>query len=220
MQKLIHGVNKFQNEVFGQHKALFGRLSHGQWPKTLFLTCSDSRIDPGLLTQSEPGDLFIIRNAGNIVPAWSGDGTAESAALEFAVVGLGIQDIIVCGHSMCGAMKGLLNLQGLDAMPTVRSWLRHSEAARRIVMENYPDLKGEAQLNVMVQENVLMQLKSLGTHPAVAARLAAGKVRLYGWVYKIETGEVFAYDPDLDQFTPLTVAGKPTTVAKSLEMAP
>ncbi len=220
MQKLVEGVHKFQNEVFGQQAELFARLAKGQSPPTLFITCSDSRINPNLITQSEPGDLFILRNAGNIVPSWSSEGSAESAAVEFALVGLGIQDVIVCGHSMCGAMKGLLDLPSLEKLPSLKSWLRHCEAARRIVLENYANRSPEQLLNVMIQENVLAQLDQLRTHPAVASRLAAGTVRLHGWVYKIETGEVFAYDPEQRQFKPLSALAMPAIAVKPRALAP
>lgn len=109
MQKLIEGLHQFQNSVFGTQRELFERLAHGQTPETLFITCSDSRINPNLLTQTEPGELFILRNAGNIVPPYSTSQGGEAATIEFAVAGLNVRDIIICGHSHCGAMKGLLD---------------------------------------------------------------------------------------------------------------
>jgi carbonic anhydrase len=129
---------------------------------------------------------------------------AEAATIEFAVVGLGIQDIIVCGHTHCGAMNGLLHPEVLQGMPAMAAWLSHAEATRQVAREKYFYLPADTLLNVTIQENVLAQLKNLGTHPAVAAALATGNVKLHGWVYKIETGEVFAYDPERGQFLPLT----------------
>jgi len=204
MQKLIQGIHHFQDNVFSSQRELFERLAEGQHPDALFITCSDSRINPNLITQTEPGELFIIRNAGNIVPPYGAANGGEGATIEFAVVGLGIQHIIVCGHSHCGAMKGLLHPESLTKMPMMAAWLGHAEATRRIAQQKYEDRPAEALLNVAIQENVLVQLENLRTHPAVAAALAAGKLKLHAWVYKIETGQVFAYDPERGQFAPLT----------------
>jgi carbonic anhydrase len=203
MQKLLQGIHHFQDNVFSSQRELFERLAEGQHPDTLFITCSDSRINPNLITQTEPGELFIIRNAGNIVPPYGAANGGEGAAIEFAVVGLGIQHIIVCGHSHCGAMKGLLHPESLTEMPMMAAWLGHAEATRRIARQKYEDRPAEALLNVAVQENVLVQLENLRTHPAVAAGLAGGTLKLHAWVYKIETGQVFAYEPERGQFAPL-----------------
>ena len=204
MQKLLQGIHHFQDNVFSSQRELFERLAEGQHPDALFITCSDSRISPNLITQTEPGELFIIRNAGNIVPPYGAANGGEGATIEFAVVGLGIQHIIVCGHSHCGAMKGLLHPESLTGMPMMAAWLGHAEATRRIARQKYEDRPAEALLNVAIQENVLVQLENLRTHPAVAAALAGGKLKLHAWVYKIETGQVFAYDPERGQFAPLT----------------
>lgn len=203
MQKLIQGIHQFQCEAFRPLQGLFAQLAHGQNPETLFITCSDSRIDPNLLTQSYPGDLFILRNAGNIVPPHGAATGGEGATIEFAVAGLGVKDIIVCGHSHCGAIKGLLDPILVEKLPTVRAWLGHAETTRRIMMENYTHLTGDRLLTAAVEENVLVQLENLRTLPTVAARLVKGDLHLHGWVYKIETGEVFAYDPESGQFVPL-----------------
>jgi carbonic anhydrase len=209
MQKLVQGIHTFQTQVFGSRRAIFERLAEGQNPDVLFITCADSRIVPNLITQTEPGDLFILRNAGNIVPPHGVSAGGEAATVEFAVSGIGVTDIIVCGHSHCGAMEGLLDPAKTETMPSVRAWLSHAEATRRIVRENYSHLEGPALRTVAVEENVLVQLENLRTHPAVAARTARGKLRLHGWVYKIETGEVFAYNPVQGQFEPLTEASLP-----------
>lgn len=203
MQKLIEGLHHFQQNVFGTQQELFERLSNGQSPETLFITCSDSRINPNLLTQTEPGDLFILRNAGNLVPPYSPTAGGESATIEFAVRGLKVKDVIVCGHSHCGAMDGLLHPEKTHDFPALNRWLEHAEVTRRLVAELY-SLKAPGELlNVAIQENVLAQMENLRTHPSVATALAAGRIRIHGWVYKIETGEIFAFRPDKGQFLPI-----------------
>jgi carbonic anhydrase len=203
VQKLIEGIHRFQNEDFRPLQGLFEQLAKGQNPETLFITCSDSRIDPNLLTRSKPGDLFILRNAGNIVPPHGAASGGEAATIEFAVVVLGVKDIIVCGHSHCGAMKGLLEPEQVAALPAVAAWLAHAGKTRRIVKENYGHLDGNRLLTATVEENVLVQIENLRTLPVVTSRLAQGDLHLHGWVYKIETGEVFAFDSTRGQFVPL-----------------
>lgn len=200
MQKLIEGLHHFQTAVFGTQQALFERLAQGQSPETLFITCSDSRINPNLLTQTEPGELFILRNAGNLVPPYGAAPGGEAATIEFAVAGLHVKDIILCGHSHCGAMKGLLDPPPRQDFPALTQWLAHAELTRRVVRDAYPDRDGADLLNVTIQENVLAQMENLRTHPVVASGLARGALKLHGWVYKIETGEVFAYQPASGQF--------------------
>jgi len=223
MQKLIQGLHDFQANIFSSQRELFERLAHGQSPDALFITCSDSRINPNLITQTEPGELFILRNAGNIIPPHGAANGGEGATIEYAVAALGVRDIIVCGHSHCGAMNGLLNLDSLGELPAVRQWLSHAEATRRIAKENYQHLHDTALLTATIEENVLVQLENLRTHPAVAAALAGGKLKLHGWVYKIETGQVFAYDPEQEQFLPLVAtvaieapAGRPILARQSI----
>jgi len=203
VQKLIQGIHQFRQDDFRPLKGLFEQLARGQNPETLFITCSDSRIDPNLLTRSMPGDLFILRNAGNIVPPHGAGGGGEAATIEFAVAALGVKDIIICGHSHCGAMKGLLEPESLAEMPAVAAWLSHAEATRRVVRENYTHLDGDRLITAAVEENVLVQLENLRTLPAVASRLVKGDLHLHGWVYKIETGDVFAFDLESGQFVPL-----------------
>lgn len=219
MQKLIEGVHHFQANLFSSHRELFERLANGQNPETLFITCSDSRINPNLITQTEPGELFILRNAGNIVPAYGAANGGEGATIEFAVASLGVRDIIVCGHSHCGAVKGLLNPEALKEMPVVANWLGHAEATRRIVREKYSDRTGDALLTTAIEENVLVQLENLRTHPSVAAGLARNILKLHAWVYKIETGEVFAYDIERAQFVAVaeTIRGIPSTNGQLLK---
>jgi carbonic anhydrase len=203
VQKLIEGIHEFQEGSFQPLKDLFEQLAHGQNPETLFITCSDSRIDPNLLTKSQPGDLFILRNAGNIVPPHSGQAGGEAATIEFAVAGLGVKDIILCGHSHCGAIKGLLDPTQTENLPALRQWLAHAEATKRIIDDNYGDLTGQDRIDAAIEENVLVQMENLQTLPSVRSRLVKGDLRLHGWVYEIETGEVFAYDRVDGQFVPL-----------------
>jgi len=203
VQKLIRGIHEFQAEDFRPLQGLFESLAHGQSPETLFITCSDSRIDPNLLTKSQPGDLFILRNAGNIVPPHTGQAGGETATIEFAVAGLGVKDIIICGHSHCGAVKGLLDPSLVEGLPAVSQWLTHAEATKRIIEDNYKELSGLDRVTAAIEENVLVQLENLRTLPCVKSRLVKGDLRLHGWVYKIETGEVFAYDRIDGQFVPL-----------------
>jgi carbonic anhydrase len=204
MQKLIEGIHHFQTQIFGSQRELFERLAIGQSPEVLFITCSDSRINPNLLTQTEPGELFILRNAGNIVPPYGAAQGGESATIEFAVAGLGVKEIIVCGHSHCGAMKGLLDPPPSRDFPALNQWLAHAESTRRIVHDKYAGRDAGLLLNVTIQENVLVQMENLRTHPVVASGLSQGKIKLHGWVYKIETGEVFGYAPQSGQFQRLT----------------
>ena len=204
MQKLVQGIHHFQESIFGSQKSLFQRLMQGQTPLALFITCSDSRIDPSLLTQTAPGEIFIMRNAGNIVPAYGMHHGGEAATIEYAVVALKVQNIIVCGHSHCGAMNGLLHPELLDDMPSVQSWLTHAQSTARIVRENYSHLTDPAaRLTATVEENVLCQLENLRTHPSVAAAVARRDLNLHGWVYKFETGQVFAFDPSANEFLPV-----------------
>lgn len=216
MQKLVQGIHHFQGNLFRPQRELFERLADGQYPETLFITCSDSRINPNLITQTDPGELFIIRNAGNIVPPFGAANGGEAATIEFAVVGLGVQDIILCGHSHCGAMKGLLYPESLAKLPTMAAWLGHAEATRWVARQQYADRSEADLLNITIQENVLMQLENLRTHPAVAVAVASGKLKLHGWVYKFETGQVFAYSPQDGQFVPLTETAVPEVVARQV----
>ena len=207
MRKLIDGIHRFQSGVFGEQKELFKRLVQGQTPDALFITCSDSRINPNLITQTEPGDLFILRNAGNLVPPYGALHGGEAATIEYAVDALGVKDIIVCGHTHCGAMKALLDLPSLAEFPAVRSWLVHAEATRRVMKSHYDKLPEHERHEACVEENVLVQIENLRTHPAVLAAITRGDLRLHAWTYVLETGTVEAFDPDVGQFVPVSQAG-------------
>ena len=154
---------------------------------------------PELITQSSPGDLFVTRNVGNVVPPYGQMLGGVSTAIEYAVVALGVKHIIICGHSDCGAMKAVLNPEQLRGMPTVRAWLQHSEVAKIVVQENCCDTHGDT-LGVLTEENVVAQLGHLATHPSVASRLARGELFIHGWVYDIETSQIRAYDMETGEF--------------------
>jgi carbonic anhydrase len=197
MKKLIKGLREFKTNYFSTHTELFEQLAHGQKPRVLFISCSDSRVDPNLITQTDIGELFVIRNAGNIIPPYGAANGGEGAAVEYAIHALGIEQIVVCGHSHCGAMKGLLQVEKLqEEMPLVHDWLKHAEATRRLIKENYKSYQTEELLEIAIAENVLTQIENLRTYPVVHSRIYQGKLKIYGWIYHIETGEVLAYDPD------------------------
>jgi carbonic anhydrase len=216
MEKLVRGVEAFQQNYLSSYRELFEKFIHGQAPEALFITCSDSRINPNLITQTEPGEMFILRNAGNLIPPFGATSGGEGASIEYAVVALGIKDIIVCGHSHCGAMGGLLYPENLEGMPLVEGWLKHAEATRQIMAQNYQDLEGDPLLMATVEENVLVQLDNLRTYPCVAVRLARGALRIHGWVYEVQTGEVFAYEAEKGQFVPLREASPMPTISRRL----
>lgn len=204
MDKLVGGIRKYKKEYFSEHQQFFEALVQGQSPRALFITCSDSRIDPNVLTQTEPGEIFTLRTAGNIVPPYGSVRGGEAATIEYAVAALHVRHVIVCGHSHCGAMAGLLKPENTQTMPAVRSYLEFAEATSRILNENYPDVEEEEKrLSLAVEENVLVQLENLRTHPSVAAAVGRGELGLHGWVYKFETGDVTAFNPTTGQFLPV-----------------
>jgi carbonic anhydrase len=206
MKRILDGLLRFQKQIFPEERALFARLASSQSPEALFLTCSDSRVVPDLLTQTRPGDLFICRNAGNIAPPHGEAAGGVSATIEYAVLALEVRDIIICGHSDCGAMKGLLHPEKLKGLPTVAAWLSHAERARFITQENYDYLDETERLAAITEQNVLAQLDNLRTHPCVASRLLKRELNLHGWVYQIDTGTVRAYDAAAGRFVPVVVA--------------
>ncbi len=199
MQKLVQGVHAFQAQYFSAHKKLFTKLAQGQNPETLFITCSDSRVVPHLITDTKPGDLFLVRNIGNVVPHPSLPG-GTAAAVEYAIEVLGVENVVVCGHTLCGAMRALLDPKSVESMPFVKKWVDQTENVRKIVRDRYAHLEGNELLTAAVEENVLVQLEHLREFSFVADRLDKGKLRLAGWVFKIETGQVFEFDPEAGQF--------------------
>lgn len=215
MKEIIDGILKFQREAFVERSELFKQLATRQSPRTLFISCSDSRLVPELLTQREPGDLFVIRNAGNIVPSFGPEPGGVSASVEYAVAALGVEDIIICGHSDCGAMTAIATCQCLDHMPTVASWLRYADAARSITQANSYATEQD-RVNAMVRENVIAQLNNIKTHPSVAVALDQGRLTLHGWVYDIASGGVDALDGNTRRFVPLAAHPQVTAMPAAL----
>lgn len=203
MEKLISGIHKFQQDKLGHYQKLFRRLSReGQNPHTLFITCCDSRVLAELITQSEPGDLFVVKNVGNIVPSCKDAESASStaAAIEFAVDVLGVSDIVICGHSKCGAISALIN-GASEAMPHLQKWLDLADPVRQLIHQDYQHITHpEAKLTAAAEENVLFGLENLCSYPSVMNRLQEGTLGLHGWFFKIATAEIFAYDPLSQQF--------------------
>ena len=216
MKKLVQGVHKFRSQAFEAKRELFAGLARGQQPHTLFITCSDSRINPSLLTQTDPGELFILRNPGNLVPSNAAPYSGEAAGIEYALGALSIEHIVVCGHSHCGAMNALVSPAAGAQYPAMGAWLQHADATRRILSENYNSSPAEDQLNLAIQENVLVQLENLRSYPMVAQRMDEGRLHLYGWVYKLETGEVFSFDVETGQFE--AMGGKSETGITATEL--
>ncbi|KAA5844157.1 carbonic anhydrase [Pseudomonas chlororaphis] len=219
MRHIIDGFLKFQREAFPKRSELFKQLATTQNPGTLFVTCSDSRVVPELLTQQEPGDLFVIRNAGNIVPSYGPEPGGVSATVEYAVAVLGVSDIVICGHSDCGAMTAISTCKCLDHLPAVANWLRHAESAK-VVNAARSHASDAARLDALVRENVIAQLANLKTHPAVALALEQGRLSLHGWVYDIASGAIAALDGPSQGFVSLAehpdacaLVGKPRHAA-------
>ena len=197
VEKFLGGVSRFQKDVYPEHQELFEKLAMGQRPEALFITCADSRIDPCLLTQTKPGDLFICRVIGNVVPPYPDAIGGVSATIEYAVGVLRVPEVIVCGHTDCGVMRGALNPEALEAFPNVTAWLRYANVEQR-EMEPSPEF-----LLDLTEKNVVGQLKNLSSHPTVAGRLEQGDLALHGWVYHIGPGTVTVFDEGTGRFESL-----------------
>ena len=203
MRKLYKGIHKFQESYFKKEEEFFKRLSKEQEPEVLFITCADSRVDPNLVTQSKPGELFIVRNVGNIIPPYDAikDKNSVAAAIEFAVLMLKVTDIIVCGHSNCGAMEALYkDERELTNMPHLKDWLKLAAPVKDIVLKYYPMIQSEARQRITEEENVLCQLHNIQTYPFVQEALNAGVLHLHGWYYNIGTGSIYYYNSSEDVF--------------------
>lgn len=203
MDRIRAGVRRFRSEIFPAHRLLYEQLAEKQIPDALFLTCGDSRIDPSLITGSAPGEIFVERTPGNIVPLYEDAArVGVSASIEYAVAVLGVHDIIICGHSACGAMKGLLHPEGMEAIPATARWLTFAAPAVEALRRDYPGLDEEHRLERLCQLNVVEQMAHLHTHPAVEERFRTGRLGIHGWYYEIHTGEIDAYNPDTGRFAP------------------
>jgi carbonic anhydrase len=200
IRDLTRRHQRFREEVFPARKAEFLKLAATQHPQVLLITCSDSRISPELILQSDPGDLFVCRNIGNMVPPYGEMLGSITSVIEYAVSVLRIKAIVICGHSDCGAMKGLMYPDKVAELPAVSAWLRNGQSALQIATESYPGLSEHDFLEALTEENIVAQIRNLETHPAVASRLRRGDLELYGWVYKIHTGEIWTYDGEQERF--------------------
>lgn len=208
MRKLLAGIHRFHKQYWSENRELFERLAaHGQAPEALFITCCDSRVVANVITHSRPGDLFIVKNMGNFVPPFSEDpldGTGVAAAVEYAVEHLRVKDIIVCGHSDCGAIKALYKDRAHYAgTPHIGQWLKNGDRTMAIVTANYPHLTREERLEITSEENVLVQLENLRTYPVVMTAAREGRIHVHAWFFEIGTGRVYAYAPERGQYEPI-----------------
>jgi carbonic anhydrase len=190
---ILSGVRSFQEEVFPSRRSEFEALGAGQKPGLLLVTCSDSRIDPALLTGTAPGEIFVVRNAGNLVPPAEAGPGGEAATIEYGIEALGIRHIAVCGHSHCGAMAALRDPSAAEALQAVPSWLEH---ARSALGRSASIGDGQDALMTTVAANVLTQIDNLRTHPSVARALERGDLEVHGWVYDFERGELYVASDD------------------------
>ena len=214
MQRLIEGYSRFRSKVFPLHSKLFEKLSHGQKPQALFIACSDSRVMPEMMMQCDPGDLFSCRNAGNLVPPATETTSGVAATIEYAIRVLKVPNVVVCGHSDCGAMKGILEHDSLDELPMVKSWLQHAGPSSRWLRDALQDASSwsfEKKLELLTEANVIMQMQNLCLHPAVAEGLKSGAVQVHGWMYDIGSGGLRRFDSEHGSFRALIVDGAPTT---------
>ena len=212
LDRLKQGVRRFQTEVYPHHSADYQyAATHPQKPHTLIITCADSRIDIETITGSNPGEIFVARNVGNIVPAYGDMLGGVSPVIEYAVSALGVKHAVVCGHMDCGAMKALkTNDSSLDSLPTVKSWLHNAQAARSVAASMN---EGTPELRTLTEQNVLLQLTHLQTHPSVRGAMARGELTVSGWIYDIGTGDVLIYDPATNRFaSTLTSEEQPVQV--------
>lgn len=209
LEQLKSGVRRFHSEVYSQNTELFEQaVSEPQRPHTLFITCADSRIDPNAITSTGPGEVFVTRNIGNMVPAYGEMLGGVSAVIEYAVAALGVRHVAICGHTDCGAMKALLDPASTDKMLSVRNWLTNATTALAVantLHEHEIEAHHERPLiDVLTEQNVLLQIQHLKTHPSVATAMTLGHLTVSGWIYDIANGNVrIAENNDLN-FTPLT----------------
>jgi carbonic anhydrase len=206
MQRLIEGYSRFRSNVFPLHSKLFEKLASGQRPQALFIACSDSRVMPEMVMQCDPGDLFPCRNAGNLVPPATETASGVAATIEYAVRVLKVPDVVVCGHSDCGAMKGILERDHLDELPMVKSWLQHAGPSSRWLRDALQDASSwsfEKKLGMLTEANVIMQMQNLCLHPAVAEGLKGGTVQVHAWMYDIGSGGLRQFDSEHGSFRSL-----------------
>jgi carbonic anhydrase len=203
MQRLIEGHKKFRNEVFPKRKDEFRLLSESQAPEWLFITCADSRIVPDLILGTGPGDLFISRSVGNVVPVSMNDVDGVTATIEYAVDVLKVKHVILCGHSDCGALKAAVNRHGLEKLPKANRWLQHVEAAFSHRQPLNEEDGPHAELYALIRGNVVAQLLNLKAQPSVNCAMREGRLEVHGWYYDILNGRIEQYDEDARKFVKL-----------------
>lgn len=208
MERLIEGYKRFLKDVFPKRRSQFHLLAESQAPEWLFITCSDSRVVPDLVLGTGPGDLFITRNAGNVVPVCTADVDGVTATIEYAIEVLHVKHAILCGHSDCGAIKAALDRSSLDSLPHARRWLSHVEGAFTCRQPLNPADGENAELASLIRGNVIAQLHNLHAHPSVARAVAAGALEVHGWYYDILTGRIERYDERARRFAPLLESGR------------
>jgi len=208
LARIGRGVTKFQTEIYPAQREMFERLKLGQKPLALFMTCADSRVNPNLVTQTDPGEIFIERNPGNIVPPYVEFVGGVTAGVEYAMLALKVPVIVVCGHTDCGVMKALLHPEQVKDMPGVQHWMSHAFDARARMLREFGDAPEEEQLRRMTEYNVLGQIENLKTHPSVRARMLKGEIEIRGWVYDIGDGSIREADPASGRFTTLGNSGE------------
>jgi len=204
MKKLIHGITDFRRNVLEGYRETFARLALGQSPDALFIACSDSRVVPNLFASTDPGDVFVVRNVGNMIPpsrnGYSVGDESEAAAIEFSLLTLKVSSIIICGHSECGAMKGILENRMTISSPNLRSWLQYGESALKKLNEGFEINKGLLLHNQLSQINVLEQKKNMETYPIVQDLIQQKKLKIYCWWFDIATADVYSYNEDEKRF--------------------
>jgi carbonic anhydrase len=203
MQRLIEGHKKFLSEVFPARKSHFHLLAEGQTPEWLFITCADSRVLPDLILGTEPGDLFISRSIGNVVPITSHDVDGVTATIEYAVEVLRVRHAIVCGHSDCGALKAALDRKSLENLPKARRWLEQVKTAFAYRQPLNPADGESAELASLIRGNVVAQLKNLQAQAPVKSAMAEGRLTVHGWYYDILTGRIEEWDEGMKRFVGL-----------------
>jgi carbonic anhydrase len=203
MQRLIEGHKKFLNEAFPARRNQFQLLSERQAPETLFVTCADSRIVPDLILQTQPGDLFICRNAGNVIPRAGEPAGGVSATIEYAVEVLRVRHLIVCGHSDCGVIRALMDPERLAGLDSVKDWLKHVEPAWEKLDEVERNGAELTRHTALTHANVLVQLDNLKTHIYIQRAVAEGRLQIHGWYYDILSGQIEQFVEASGRFLPL-----------------
>jgi len=200
--RLLKGIRHFKNNQFKEKEDEFTALMQGQAPDVLFFGCIDSRVDLRSVTNANPGELLVDRNPGNIVTPYSSTPSGEASSIEFALNHLSVDEIIICGHSHCGAMSGLMTTGIEKELPSTAAWLSYAKPALENLEAHHPELNDDPSLKLtrLIQDNILLQIEHLKTHPAVTKRLADGNLKIHGWYYEFEKGEIYIYNASKKSF--------------------